>query len=93
MLYAPQYILSHLQQYRVSGIPVQVHNRLDELGPQRVAGAGGGHLARAQVVHFGSEAVLPPHAVVVEDYAHGCVALAWRVKVRLQVIFVLQVNS
>lgn len=75
MLNTPQYILSHLQQYRIPGISVEVHNGLYKLRSQGVALSRRWGLARSQVIHFRRKAVLAPDAVVIVDYTHRCVAL------------------
>lgn len=80
MLYASYNILPHLQEYRVPSLSVEIHNGFNELRAEWVALPGRRGLARAQVVDFRREAVLPPHAVVVMDYTHGCVAVAWKTR-------------
>lgn len=69
-------MLAQLEQILVLGGPVEVHGRLDELGPQGIDLAIGRRFAGWNVKEFGQEAVLLPHANVAHHRAHGglCVA-------------------
>lgn len=83
MLYTPQNILPHLQQYRIPRISIQVHYRLNQLRPERVTLSGSRGLASPKVVYFRGEPVLTPDAVVVVDYTHCCVAFACKTMIRV----------
>ena len=60
-LNALQHVFPDGEQEGVSGRPVQVHHRLDELRPQRVPLALVGSAPLRHVVELGQEAVLLPY--------------------------------
>ena len=77
VLHAPEQVFTHLDEGRVARAAVQVHQRLDQLGPQRVALAAVGRFAVRDVVELWREAELLPHLEVVVQRAHRGRVVTW----------------
>lgn len=76
VLQAPQYVHSHLDQIRIPGRPIKIHDGFYELRSQRIALPVGPRLGLRYIVEFRSESELLPHTMVIVQGLHRVSNLA-----------------